>query len=508
MRLNFSHGEHDEKREIIRDLRDELKRNRDRGNENVDWSDGSNEMFCSILADLKGPEIRTGTMSSKGVSSVPIEFGSKVVLTTNSEFKTSCDASKVYVDHVTLAQELKADQIVFVDDGLIKLRVIETSPETGEIKCEAINSGMLGERKGINLPGVVTNLPAVTEQDKLDLRFCVEQKVDFVAASFVRCADHVREVRDVLNQAAQDLGMTSPTTIKIISKIENQEGIDNFDEILEASDGIMVARGDLGIEIPSEKVFLAQKMMLAKCQVHRKLSVCATQMLESMVGNPRPTRAEAGDVANAVLDGSDVVMLSGETAKGSYWSEAVKIMSRICQEAETAIDNTTRFKQIHEAIVEYDRLKRKTLNIPTQSKDLAMAAAIVHMATSVDAAMILVVSQYVPKSQTKRHMHIVPYGRHILTRSIAAMRPDSPILYATENENTHGASQIMMHRGVQPLLLPAKVLESHKDLLHATFEMGKRMGVCVPGDPVIVVSREDLEDGQPAVPAVKIVAVE
>jgi len=146
-----------------------------------------------------------------------------------------------------------------------------------------------GERKGINLPGAVTKLPAVTEQDKLDLRFCVEQKVDFVAASFVRCAAHVEEVRDVLNRAASDLGMTSPTTIKIISKIENQEGIENFDEILEASDGIMVARGDLGIEIPSEKVFLAQKMMLAKCNVHRKLSICATQMLESMVGNPRPS---------------------------------------------------------------------------------------------------------------------------------------------------------------------------------------------------------------------------
>lgn len=214
-------------------------------------------------------------------------------------------------------------------------------------------------------------------------------------------------------------------------------------------------------------------------------------------------------MANAVLDGSDVVMLSGETAKGAYWSEAVEIMSRICREAETAIDNTSRFKQIHEAIQEYDRSKRKDFkDVRLDSKDLAMAAAVVHMATSIEAALILVVSQYVPKSQRKSRVHVVPYGRHILTRSIAAMRPNSPILYATDIENTHGASQIMMHRGVQPLLLPGDVLQSNKDLLRETFEMGKRMGVCKSGDPVIVVSREDLEDGRPAVPAVKVVAVE
>lgn len=197
------------------------------------------------------------------------------------------------------------------------------------------------------------------------------------------------------------------------------------------------------------------------------------------------------------------------TLKHRYWSEAVKIMSRICQEAETAIDNTSRFKQIHEAIQDFDRTKRKGFkNVRIDSKDLAMAAAVVHMATSIDAALILVVSQYIPKSQRKNRVHVVPYGRHILTRSIAAMRPNSPILYATDIENTHGASQIMMHRGVQPLLLTDDVLKSNKALLRETFEMGKRMGVCMPGDPVIVVSREDLDDGRPSVPAVKIVAVE
>lgn len=290
MRLNFSHGDYEEHGTRIANFRKVME---------------ATGKQLAILLDTKGPEIRT----------IKLEGGNDVDLVAGQEFTFTTDTSvvgnkdKVAVTYAGFAADLNVGNTILVDDGLIEMEVIATTDT--EVKCKVLNNGALGENKGVNLPGVSVNLPALSEKDKNDLKFGCEQGVDFVAASFIRKASDVQEIREVL-------AANGGENIHIISKIENQEGVDNFDEILELSDGIMVARGDLGVEIPAEEVIFAQKMMIEKCNRARKMVITATQMLDSMINNPRPTRAEAGDVANAVMDGTDAVMLSGETAKGKY----------------------------------------------------------------------------------------------------------------------------------------------------------------------------------------------
>ena len=308
-RFNFSHGSHEEQKGRM----DMLKRIRD-----------EEHMPTAILLDTKGPEIRTGIL--KDGKKVMLETGRKFTLT--SEDITG-DETKVSISYSGLVDDVSVGSTILIDDGLIGLRVI--SKTVTDIVCEIVNGGELGERKGVNVPNVPVRLPAITDKDREDIRFGVEQGIDFIAASFVRNAECIVEIRAFLKEC-------DAPYIPIIAKIENAEGIKNIDEIIRCADGIMVARGDLGVEIPAEEVPYLQKMLIQKCNNNFKTVITATQMLDSMIRNPRPTRAEVTDVANAVYDGTDAVMLSGETAQGKYPVEALQMMVHIIENTEQHLD--------------------------------------------------------------------------------------------------------------------------------------------------------------------------
>ena len=321
-RFNFSHGDHEEQKarmDMLKELREEEKRP------------------VAILLDTKGPEIRTGTLKN----------GRKVTLCEGDEFTLTTediagDASKVSITYEGLVHDITIGKRILIDDGLIELEV--TNKNETEIFCRIINGGELGERKGVNVPNVQVRLPAITDKDREDIAFGVEQGIDFIAASFVRSAECILEIKALLKN------MKAPY-IPIIAKIENEEGIRNIDEIIRCADGIMVARGDLGVEIPAEQVPYLQKMLIQKCNDNYKPVITATQMLDSMIRNPRPTRAEVTDVANVVYDGTYAVMLSGETAQGKYPVEALKMMCQIVENAEAHLD--------YDRISEQNRTKRK-----------------------------------------------------------------------------------------------------------------------------------------------------
>ena len=398
MRMNFSHGSHEYHGSVIRNL-----------HKSFSILKGPP---VAIALDTKGPEIRTGNMA-KDLEEVELEAGQAITISVDEQFKNECNKQRIYVDYKNLPKAVSVGSLIYIDDGLISIKVTSIVDDQ-TVAGEVLNSGMISSHKGVNLPGTIVDLPSVSEQDKKDLLFGVEQGVDMIFASFIRKPEDVHCIRQLLGEKG--------SRIMIISKIENQEGLDNFDRILDVSDGIMVARGDLGIEIPVKKVFLAQKMMIARCNVIGKPVICATQMLESMTVNPRPTRAEASDVANAVIDGSDCVMLSGETAKGKYPFECVRMMHEIVQEAE----GTLHFRNFFGQIVGINKQKHT---------NETLAAASVQAAFDQGAQALIVLSV---SGNT--------------ARLVAKYRPSCPIICVTTDEIT--ARQLHLTRGVYPVFYP------------------------------------------------------
>lgn len=424
MRLNFSHGDYAEHGGRISNLRAVM---------------AETGKHAAILLDTKGPEIRT--IKLEGGNDVALVAGQTFTFTTDQTVVGNKD--KVAVTYAGFANDLRVGNRILVDDGLIGLDVIEITER--EVVCKVLNNGDLGENKGINLPGVSIKLPALAEKDKRDLIFGCEQGVDFVAASFIRKKEDVLEIREHLKAHGGE-------NIQIISKIENQEGLDNFDEILAVSDGIMVARGDMGVEIPVEEVIFAQKMIIEKCNKARKVVITATQMLDSMIRNPRPTRAEVSDVANAVFDGTSCVMLSGETASGKYPIEALSTMVSTVTAAEEAIDYWGRFRE------------RSLLPVVSGISD-AITHSCCLTAMDLNASAILAATRS-------------GYTAKVISR----FRPACPIVALCQNESTR--RQLAISWGVHPYL--SGEVDSTDRMFSLAVDVARKENAVQIGDTVVI----------------------
>lgn len=419
-RFNFSHGSHEEHKsrmDLVKKVRTEL------------------DKPIAILLDTKGPEIRTGNFADPEVL---LEEGQDFTITMEEVVGTKEICTVSYKE---LANDVKEGDVILIDDGLVGLKVKEVYGK--DIYCKVENSGIVKNHKGVNVPGVKINLPALTDKDISDIEFGIAQGIDYIAASFVRKASDVLAIREVLEK-------NNATHIQIISKIENHEGVENIDEILNVSDGIMVARGDLGVEIPTEEIPIAQKMMIKKCNEAGKPVITATQMLDSMMRNPRPTRAEVTDVANAIYDGTDAIMLSGETAAGKYPIEAVKTMATIAKRAEQTLD--------------YDEMLKER-----KVTDVTVTNAISHATctTAVDLSASAIVT-FTSSGHT--------------ARMVSKFRPKCPIIATTEDEGV--MRRLALTWGVYPV--KTSHAGSTDEIIDNSINSVKDMNYLKEGDLVVI----------------------
>lgn len=428
-RLNFSHGTHEEQ---------EVRLNR------VRRIAGELNRHIPILLDTKGPEIRLKDFEG---GSVIVEKGSLFTFDTDKE--TPGTKERIGLTYDKLAKNVEAGTKILVDDGKIELKV--TAIKGSKVICKVITGGKLSNHKSINIPNVEIPMPYLNDVDKSDLLFGIEHNVEYIAASFVRCADDLKKLRKFLkDNGGQD--------IKVISKIENGQGINNFDEILELSDGIMVARGDMGVEINFEKIPAIQKMMIEKCNREGKIVVTATQMLESMTENPRPTRAEVSDVANAIYDGTTVIMLSGESAAGRHPVEAVRTMANIAVNAENTINY-------------YEKYVDSSADMEPNLKN-AICASAYNAAKYLDAKAIVVLTRSGATANILSRFH-----------------PECPVIAATISER--GRNQLNLVWGITPVA--AENLDSADKFVEYAVSKAVESRLVKRGDNIVVILASDLE---------------
>jgi len=419
-RLNFSHGTHEEHARRVQAVREAAGRV------------GKN---VALLLDTKGPEIRLGYLEKEPVI---LQAGRQVVLTTEP---IKGDAGRLPITYAGLPRDVRPGNTILIADGMIELKVLSATRQ--EVVCRVVHGGELTSQKGVNLPGVPVNLPAITEKDVDDILFGIEQGFDLIAASFVRKASDVLAIRQILEEYDADLD--------IIAKIESQEGVNNLDEIIKVADGVMVARGDMGVGVPVEEVPLIQKMIIEKCNRVGKPVITATQMLESMIHNPRPTRAEASDVANAIFDGTDAIMLSGETAAGQYPVEAVETMARIAGRAEEALP--------------YDEMLQRRGRASARTVTDAISHATCTTARDLEAAAIIT-------STESGHT----------AKMVSKYRPKAPIIAVTTRPRV--LRKLALVWGVQPLLVGRS--EDTDSMIDAAIEVSLAAEMIKPGDLVVI----------------------